>query len=332
MKKLILLLLFFPAIAGANSFDYSLSAKSLYGYSTQDDKSSAPTEFEANLSYNYNDISLYIDLYAGINKQNKTYNQGRWGEEAYAIISKNWGDIQLGQMYNVAKQFYVGAFEYKDFDITDFISNSSWQRDDNQTTYATFNTTATNTDGVSPKISYISPSVYNTYFGFSYTPDAYNKRGLTTKEAKSGYVASILNTQELGKFDISTSLSYAYFTDIDEEYSASIKISYGNYNISGGYKKSNANGSSPIELYNGYRNAAAYDIGAGFDFGPYEAKISYLNSKSNEFDYSDEYVALTQKYQINKYFDIYLIGAYANFNNQEPKEGYTAITGIKINL
>ncbi len=332
MKKLLIALILAPSIASANDFEYSLSAKSLYGYATKEDKSTMPTDVELGLSYTHKNVSLYLDLYAGFDKQNQTYNQGDWGQEAYAILSNNWGDLQVGQMYNVAKQFYVGAFEYTDFNITDFIANSSWTRDDNKTSYATFNTTAINTDGVAPKISYISPEIYSSYIGLSYTPDAYNRRGLTTKEAKAGYIASILNNQKIGAFDVATSLSYAYFEDIDEEYSASIKVSYGNYNISGGYRKSDANGSSPIELYNAYRQSNSYDIGAGFNFGPYEAKISYINSKSDKFDYQDEYVAITQKYQINKYFDIYLIGAYANFNNDQPQEGYAAITGLKINL
>ncbi|MFI3242216.1 MAG: porin [Alphaproteobacteria bacterium] len=332
MKKIICALILLPTIANAQTFDYSIQAKSLYGYSTQDNKSHLPTNLDLNLSYTYDITTFYLDINTAFDKANKDYNQGSWGEEFYAIIdTETKGQFQIGQMYNVAKQFYSGSQNELDYDISDFVTNSSWQRNNSITKFSTFNTTAINTDGVAPKISYITPEFYNSYLGFSYTPDSYNRRGLTNKEAKEGYISSILNYQDWGAIDIETSLSYAYFEDLDKEYSASIKFSYGNWSLMGGYRKSDSIGDN-ITINDGYRNATAYDIGFGYEIGPYKALASYLNTKSNTFDYTEEIYSLNQSFQYNKYLDIYLIGAYTNYNNQENKEGYTFITGIKINL
>lgn len=334
MKRVLLPLLFLPTLALANGFEYSFEGKSLYGYS--DSKSynnNMPTQGELNLSYTYDIISLHLDLNGGFDKEIKSYNQGSWGQEAYAIVdTQNYGTFQVGQMYNVAKQFYFGSLDNLDFDISDFISNPNWQRNNLGTSFSTFNTTAINTDGVAPKASYITPEFYGTNLGLSYTPNAYNRRGLTTKEAEDGYVIALLNEQKLGVFDVSSSASYAHFNSLDEEYSASMKIAYGNYNISGGYKKSNALGDNPVEIFDGYRNSQAFDIGAGYDIGPYSAKLSYLQSKSEDFSYKDNVVSLSQSYQFNKYITAYVIGAYADFQGQEQDNGYALITGIGVSF
>ena len=88
-------------------------------------------------------------------------------------------------------------------DVVNFISNPNWVRDGKVTKFATLDSTAIDTDGVAPKISYISPEFYNTYLGLSYVPDAYNRAGLISRYASykedGGHVAALYTAESYYK-------------------------------------------------------------------------------------------------------------------------------------
>ena len=217
---------FFPALAQASEVEFIYSGRidSLYGYSVpagrykhNDHRDHWINLFSLNLGlekeFNADySAGLYADLNAGINKRQDNFNNGDWGQEIYGIIDSPYGRIMLGETYNTAYQFQIGApragaIGLNDSDIVNFMANPNWVKTKHATAYRTLNSTSMNTDGVAPKISYITPEIYGTMFGFSYAPDSYDRRGLVNKFARyaddSAYVFSLYTEQDLGFADMS---------------------------------------------------------------------------------------------------------------------------------
>ncbi len=357
------------AAAGEWSFDVSGYASGLYGYSDvserfekQDRNNDGSGRAEVNFSaaYAFNDeygFSLNLDLMGGINQELQNYNQGRWGEEAYAIVDSPYGRLMLGQTFNVDAQFHegapaAGALGSSNSEIVDFIVNPNWKRNAHTAKFATLNTTYINTDGVAPKISYISPDFYNSVLGVSYVPDAYNRRGLINKfafyEKDDAYIVSLYTAQELGFADLTATLGYGAFHDDDKEMSASLSLRRGNWTLGGGWRKTYIDGRDTRmslnrpsdrlpEYFDGYREGRAWNIGLGYEIGPYKAALTYFESKAHNTDNQDKIIAFSNQYRLNKYIDIYLAAAHVDFEGVDgtingSNKGYAFVTGLGLNF
>lgn len=369
---LLLLSVFAFAVPAHAEFTYSANGRAtgLYGYTDaekkfeqRDSKQNATGDFEANFeaAYEFDEgyrASVNLDLMSGIDHELKNYNQGNWGEEAYGIVDSPYGRIMGGQTFNVAKQFHAGApsvgpLGVNDSRIVDFLSNPNWTRTDKRAGFATLNSTDLNTDGVAPKISYISPEFYDSLIGFSYVPDAYNRRGLINKhasyESDDGYIAALYHHLDLDVVGVTASLGYAQYHKDDKEYSAGVSLSRGNWTLGGSYRKTYVDGDdAPInqkiagqqdvpELFDNYREGDAWDVGVGYEIGPYKVGLSYFNSKAKNTQNEDRIVMLSNAYQVNKYLDVYAVGAYAKFKGNTRKiadnnQGYAFVTGASLNF
>ncbi len=357
-----------PVRAAEWEYGFSGSVSGLYGYSNVAEKFSAynshnhgvgDAELEAYAKYIFDgeiEAGLYMDLMFGLNHELEDYNQGKWGEEVYAIVDGPAGRLMAGQTFNAAYQFHVGAPEAgllgpDNVDVVDFIRNPNWKRRGREAKFATLNSTAINTDGVAAKLTYITPEFYNTMLGFSYVPDSYNRRGLVNKDApyhnKEGYVFSAYNYLDLGFAEMTTSLGYAEFVDIDKEFSAGLSLSRGNWTLGGSWRKTYAeDGDVPLnrkvsdntpEFFDGYREGYAWDVGLGYEIGPYKASLSYFKSVAENSDNQDEIIAFSNRYQYNKYMDVYLTAAHVNFEGDtaavaDNNRGYAFVAGLSLNF
>ena len=357
------------ARAQESQFIYEGRIDALYGYNMPSNryKHNSPRDKTIyNLSLNlgwekeFNDVrklGLYADLNAGINRDMYNYNNGNWGQELYAIYDDMFGRIMLGETYNAAYQFQVGAprvgaMGVNDSDIVNFMTNPNWIRDKHTTSFQTLNSTSINTDGVAPKITYITPEIYNTMFGFSYAPDSYDRRGLVNKFARyeddSAYVFSLYTEQDLGFADMSAALGYGIFHQDDKEFSAGLSFYKGGWTLGASYRKSYVDGGDfPItevsnnsrlpDLFDNYREGQAWDIGIGYEIGPYSVALSYLHSEAENTDNQDDIFMLSQQYQFNKYVDVYLIGAQVNFRGankeiENNNKGYSVVAGVGLHF
>lgn len=360
----------FPAMAGEWSFDASGNVSALYGYSDVDsrykrlnDNNHTPSAAEISLSAEYTfdnsayTAGLYLDAMAGADKELEDYTQGKWGEEAYAILDTPYGRVMGGQTWNVAYQFGVGApsigaLGVNNSDIVDFIANPNWQRNKSGTAFRTLNSTDINTDGTAPKISYITPEFYQTVIGLTYVPNIYSRAGLVSRYAdyknEDGYIAAIYNHAELGSFSFETSLGLAFFTDDDREFSAGMSISRGNWTFGGSYRRAYADGDDypqnirrelqrMPEYFDGYREGYAWNVGVGYAFGPYQTGLSYFNAKADHARNEDRIVQFSNQYQLNKYTDLYLIAAHVDYRGadndvRDNAKGYAFIIGAGFNF
>ncbi|MDR1026433.1 MAG: porin [Lactobacillus sp.] len=358
LKKLLALIAaaLIPLTTHASEITYDIGGefRANYGYidtaerysrNSNDYKSFAYAELNFSAEYELDDetsFGLYLDVMKNFNRSTRTLNNGSWGKEVYGIANTAYGRVLLGETYNVADQFHQGPKNI--LHPTNFLTNRNWNRKENRVHYKTLNSTSINTDGVAPKVTYISPAFYDTYFGVSYINNINNRRGLANKHLSysdnDGYVVSAYNELDLGYFDAYSSLSYANFRDDDKEYSASLKLKRGNWSISSGYRKAYIDGNKdPIasDLSDNYREGYAWNVGVEYEIGPFSSSLTYLNSKAKNTDNEDKIVTFSNKYQLNKWADIYLGAAHVDYQGEDndPKKsnkGYIVMTGIGLSF
>ena len=356
-----------PALAEF-SFNTYGRITGLYGYTDAekrfediDSKQNATGDFEAGFEarYDFNNdyaFSINLDLMGGIDHELKNYSQGDWGEEIYGIFDAPAGRLMIGQTANVATQFHqgapmVGPLGLNESRVVDFIANPNWVRTKKTASFATLNSTAINTDGTAAKVSYITPEFYNTLLGFSYVPDAYSRTGLINKFADyakdEGYIAALYHNLDLDFVDISASLSYAEYHDNDKELGAGMQLRRGGWTLGGSFRKTYIDGDdkrkpSPIsertpELFDNYREGYAWDIGLGYEIGPYQVSLGYFDAKASHTKNRSQITMLSNQYQFNKWIDAYLIGAYTKFRGatdevSENRTGYAVVSGLRLNF
>ena len=353
LLKLITGVLFIPTLAVAGEWEYDISAEAqgLYGYSDvkEHHHGIGKGKLKNTLSYSFDDettAEVHADITGGLNRELQNENQGRWGEEIYGIFDSSYGQIMVGQIENVASLFHNGAPKagaiQNTADVVDFIVNPNWKRTLKETKFATLISTDINTDGVAEKVSYISPEFYGTAVGFSYMPNAYNRKGLINKHAgyahKDGFVGAVYSDQDWGFFESKASFGYAQYQGNSKEFSYGLNLSRGNWTIGGGFRKSYIDGdnkSIPNRLlptdFDGYREGYAWNIGAGYEIGPFSSALTYFESKAKSSDDENKIVSFSNEYQLNKNFNIYAAALYADYDNTtEDTKGYAVVTGIGV--
>lgn len=352
-----------PSFAGEWNFDVFGKAKSLYGYSNIDEKYKKdqsqhhlPSRFDASVlaqyKFNYEyEIGAYLDLQYGIDQELKDYNHGIWGEQAYLVFDAPFGKIIGGQSYNAAYQLGVGApkigvLGVNQSDIVNFVANPNWQRNNRGTSYRTLNSTEINTDGTAAKITYITPEIDDWMFGFSYVPNSYSRDGLISKHAdyknNSAYIFAAYYSTEWNNITISNSLGLAQFEDNDREASFGSSFYYKGWTLGGSARRSFvSDNDGKISKYNkdalvdfdSYRDAWAYNIGLGYEIGPFKTAVTYFYSKADGKKYEDKIIQFSNAYQYNKSLEIYAAVAHGEFagrNQADSNEGYAFVTGLEF--
>lgn len=372
MKKFIFISFIISIIATSSQateveYTYSGEWSSFYGYTFphhnhkhKDKRQFFVNTFNLNLGAektfnNETSLGVYVDLMAGIDKRQYNYSNGLWGHEIYTIFDNPYGRIMLGETYNVASQFHIsapkaGKFGLNDSDIVNFIANPNWIKEKHLTAYRTLNSTAINTDGTAAKISYITPEYENLTLGLSYVPDTYSRTGLVNRDARyadnDGYVVSAYYNTDLRFAELESSLGYAIFNKDDHDISLGLSLYKSGWTIGGSWRKTYIDGNDyPItqdntnnrllSLFDNYREGSAWDIGIGYEIGPYKVALSYFESKAKNTDNKDQIWLLSNEFQLDKNIKFYLAGAHANFKGvtfDDSNKGYSAITGFSISF
>ena len=210
---------------------------------------------------------------------------------------------------------------------------------------------AGNTMAVSKLLVGMSVEKAKDLLGFSYVPDAYSRTGLINKFADyakdDGYIGALYHNLDLDFVDISASLSYAEYHDNDKELGAGMQLRRGGWTLGGSFRKTYIDGDdkrkpSPIsertpELFDNYREGYAWDIGLGYEIGPYQVSLGYFDAKASHTKNRSQITMLSNQYQFNKWIDAYLIGAYTKFRGatdeaSENRTGYAVVSGLRLNF
>jgi len=226
--------------------------------------------------------------------------------------------------------------------VVDFLHNPNWKRNKKETKFATLNTTDINTDGVAPKINYVSPEFWGTAVGFSYMPDSYNRRGLENKKADyardDAFVGAVYSDKRIGNINTKTAFGYAQYHENDKEFSVNVNLNYGNWTLGGGFRKTYIDGEDKLktkenlpEDFDGYREGYAWNVGIGYEIGPFSTALSYFDSKQKEKNNQNKVLVWSNQFEFNKYLEMYLAAAKLDYKNENLKDdGYAGVVGIGV--
>ena len=129
----------------------------------------------------------------------------------------------------------------------------------------------------------------------------------------------------------------------DKDYSAGLSIYRKGFTLGGSYRRTNANGKKLArarnydlpEFFDAYRNAEAYNVGLGYEIGPFKAAVTYFTSKAKHTDFEDRIIQVSGEYQIEKHIKIYSAVAHVDFSGKKDEKeqnnkGYAFILGTGI--
>lgn len=366
MKKKLLFLVFFmysaPVSAGTFGIDYSLSLNNYYGYTDYKEKYknqhkannlNASVDLFSRAFYEINPSYVFAltgDFIIDSAKKVENYNQGKWGEEIYASLDSPYGELIVGQDYNVAYNFAVGAprvgsYRVNNTDLVNFIANPNWYKKGKKASYKTLNSTYINTDGNSMKASYITPEFSGVKLGISYVPETYSQSGLVSKKAqykdKKAYILGAYGAWDVLGYELETSLGFADYDKNDKEYSAGFSLYRKGWTFGASFRKNETDKKdyaiNKDNLFDAYRKGRAYNIGLSYEIGPFTTGVSYFDSKADDVKNHDKIIAFSNSYEYNKYltFSLTLAHLEAKGNSTNAKDnskGYAGIVGMEINL
>lgn len=351
-----------PACAGTLKTDYALELNNYYGYTDyakpynrlhkQNNLNSSLNAY-GRLTYEFNrEYAASLIGYFMIDsaKEVENYNQGIWGEEVYVLAETPFGEFSAGQNYNVAYAFAVGApnvgaWRVNNTDLVNFITNPNWYKKGGRMSYKTLNSTYINTDGASPKVSYVTPEWQGMKLGATFVPETYSQSGLVAKDApykdKSAYILGAYGSWDVFGYELETSLGFADFDKNDKEYSAGISIYRKGWTLGASYRKTETSDSAyaldKANLYDAYREGLAYNVGLSYAIGPFTTGIAYFDSKADHSGNHDKIISFSNSWQYNKYVGFSLTAAHleskgADSLPENNAKGYAFIFGLELKL
>ena len=345
----------FKALYGQNSYEKQ--------YDNYDNRSETYSGLTINLSAAYNitpeyQVGAFYSTDTDGTNYLHDYDLNEWDEQFYGFIKSPYGQIQIGQNYNVGYLFYVGApttgpLGVNDSTVTNFLSNPNWfNNGGKRAAFQTLNSTQLDSDNVAAKINYISPTFYGTQFGFSYMPQAYNNQGLINGYApyhnEEAYVFALSNTHQFGEVTLNTYLAYGLYAQDDNDYAAGMQLAWRNWTLGGSYRRTNIDGDRyPINqqinnyltapYFDNFREGQAWNIGTSYTYDKLTTAVTYFEAQADLTANTDKYIQWTNQYQYNKYLSLFATIAHVSFTGatnsaSDSNKGYSYITGFTLSI
>ncbi len=302
-------------------------------------------------------IGAHADYTLVFRQHDKDYNDGDWRFYPYFLAENpEYGKLTVGHTYNAAFQLHQGAQEItwigiQDSNLPYWLTSANWVNGLKSVKFATPKSTSIMDDGRSFKLSYFTPMIGNTKFGFSYSPDNASRRGMVSRytsyeKTEDGYTAGMQNKWSLGGGNLYTSAAYGLFNRTDHEWAFGARWIYGKFNVSASYKNAYIDGNkNPISTtaknshlpayFDNYREGEAWDFSVGYDFGRFKTNFAYLHTEAKNTRHRDDLYIQANRYALNDYFELFLINAYSNSkgidrNSDNNNKGYAVITGLAL--
>lgn len=345
----------FTALYGLNSYEKQ--------YESENNWSETYSGLTINLSAAYNitpeyQVGAFYSTDTDGTNYLHDYDLNEWDEQFYGFIKSPYGQLQIGQNYNVGYLFYVGApttgpLYVNDSTVTNFLNNPNWNSTGGKrAAYLTLNSTQLDTDNVAAKINYISPTFYGTQFGFSYMPKAYVNQGLINGYApyhnEDAYVVALSNTHNFGEVTLNSYLAYGLYAKDDNDYAAGLSLAWRNWTLGGSFRRTTVDGDRyPINrqinsymtapYFDNFREGKAWNIGASYTYGKLTTAVTYFEAEADLTANKDQYLQWTNQYQYNKYLSLFATIAHVSFTGvsnsaSDSNKGYSYITGFTLSI
>ncbi|MFR8205639.1 MAG: porin [Alphaproteobacteria bacterium] len=206
-------------------------------------------------------------------------------------------------------------------------------------------------DGRAPKLSYITPWLGNTKFGFSYTPDNAHRRGMVSRytdyeKTMDGYVWAMQNKWQLSSSVLYTSAGYGIFNRTDKEASVGVRWQKAVLILAPVIKSlcrrkrkcyCNRLVSMPFcrHILITTVKSEVWNFSLGYDFGRYKTNVAYFQSEAANTRHRDVFYLWSNAYRLSKNLDIVMIGSYLNAHgdkahSDDNAKGYALIGGFSI--
>ena len=360
-----------PGIVKAEGFEFSQSgmAGEYYGIMETRDNHNVNNmpnravfraDGNAEAAYRFADttrLGVHADYTLVYRQHDKDYSEGDWRLYPYLLAENDkYGRLTAGYTYNAAFLMHQGAQEISWLGIQDsnlpyYLSSANWVNGLKSVKFATPKSTNIMDDGRAFKLSYFTPEFGNTKFGFSYTPDNANRRGMVSRYTKyqkteDGYTAAMQNKWNPGLGTLTTSAAYGLFNRTDHEWAVGVRWNVGKFNISTSYKSAYVDGNkNPISTtakspyqpayFDNYREGRAWDFSMGYDFGKFKTNLAYLHTEAKNTRNRDDLFVQTNRYALNEYFELFWINAYLNSkgfsrDSDNNNKGYAVIAGLAV--
>lgn len=346
----------FKVLYGQNSYEKQ--------YDNTDNHNETYSGANINLSATYKftpryQLGFYYSTDTDGNNYLNDYSPNEWDEQFYAALQSPYGEIQIGQNYNVAYLFYAGApnaaspLGINDSSIVNFYSNPNWiNNGGKRAAYRTLNSTQLDTDNVATKFNYISPEFHGTRFGFTYMPEAYINQGLINGYApyhnEEAYVFALSNNSRFGDFIINSYLGYGLYAKEDKDYAAGLNITWKEWTLGGSFRRTNVDGNRyPVNkqinsymtapYFDNFREGKAWNIGLSYTYGKLTTALLYFETEADLTQNQDKYIQFTNQYQYNEYLSLFATVAHVSFTGADntaadSNKGYSYITGFMLNI
>ncbi len=305
---------------------------------------------ELNIS-SLQDVDYLGDVYAyGESK----YGRMEMGATDNAAVKMHHEVMDASHVWGTDKSKLVNWLGFADYINTPFELISG----DTATIggFGLLDSTAINEDGNAQKISYFTPKFYGFHVGASYVPGS-DSDGAGLFETGAGasnssvvadnrkfnraYVVSAAYDGKMGPVTLGADVAYGNVKPDDgkhvNEYAAGLNVGFSGFTMGAGYK---------IRDYGtkGVKDSQAFDVGVGYENGPYAISASWFMSKAGKIA-----GAKMPKFNIYQVSGSYKLGAgvsafatfgYADLNVRDVKaltdetvkdqDAWTIVTGLAL--
>lgn len=282
-----------------------------------------------------------VELEADVNAD--ADGEGLNADKTYLFLESNFGRVELGSTWSPTKTMRVDASNFShgtggvDGDFYDFVAGTG-----GFLVAPDLPLDQTGATEDASKIVYYTPRFSGFQFGLSFAPDSGNTgtaSGFST-DANAGQAENVIDAgiNYTGQFDqvgLAASATGSFgesevaTTDDLAAYALGLNLSYLGFTVGGSY----GDADDSLQLTGANGNNDFWNVGLGYETGPFGASISYFNSEvgTNEFDNlivgADYKLApgLVPYVEVN-FFDLDAAGTAAD------NEGTAVLAGTQLNF
>ena len=311
------------------------------------------------------DNGMKFGAVAEINISN--LQQNGWLGDVFAYAETKYGKMEMGATDNAAVKMHHGVMDASHVWGTDKSKLVNWLgfADYMRVNFAEItedlgipgfenaffiDSTAINIDGNAQKVSYFSPKFYGFQLGATYTPGA---DYATLFEGGNGamnstvvaanrdfnrvYVVSAAYDGKMGPVTLGADIAYGNTKSVGlkhiNEYAAGLDIGFSGFSVGAGYKIRDF-GAKDV------KNSQAFDVGVGYENGPYAISASWFMSKAGKIagikaPKLDIY-QVSGSYKLGAGVNAFATFGYVDLNNKDFKEvvadqdAWTVVTGLAL--
>jgi len=313
------------------------------------------------------DNGMKFGVVAEINISN--LQQNGWLGDVFAYAETKYGKMEMGATDNAAVKMHhevmdashvwgtdksklVNWFGFADYINDNFGAITEYLGVAGVENALFLDSTAINIDGNAQKVSYFTPKFYGFQLGATYTPGA-DYAGLfedgtgalnssvlaEDRDFGRTYVVSAAYDGKMGPVTLGADIAYGNTSPTIagmknfSEYAAGLNVGFSGFTVGAGYK---------IRDFDekGMKDSQAFDVGVGYENGPYAISASWFMSKAGKIAGAKmpklDIYQVSGSYKLGAGVSAFATFGYVDLNNKDIKvvlpdqDAWTVVTGLAL--